>query len=469
MQPSQAEKDRREKVITARIKPRALTQKLAAAASKAEQSVLDGSKTTDPTEPQKSQSFVRKEWAAVKTLILCPDVKALVVLNCCVCFIPLGIVAGAFKFSALPTFAMNFLGVLPLAAAIGAASEEFARHTGPVVGALLNATLGNAVELALVVITVKLGMVDVIQMALIGSILSNLLLVLGMSFLASSLKKHESMFNATGAGSSITCLVLASMALALPTIHSTLHGATLEDNLQMSRTIAFVMALVYGAFIFFQLRTHSQLFEITAGTEDDGTVKKQRSRLSAAHVCATVPPEMALSTAIIVLAVSSASILWCTWYLVKNIQSVSDEYKIPKPFIGLIILPMLGNAAEHTTAVTAAYHDLMDLSIGVAVGSSTQVALFLVPFSVFAGWYYDLPIALGFDCFFATVLILSVFIASGVVSDGAGNWFEGAMLCATYAIIAVITWYLPDKSPGERVLSVSSSTVDPVGTFMLTI
>jgi len=272
---------------------------------------------------------------------------------------------------------------------------------------------------------------------LIGSILSNMLLVLGMSFMIASLKKHQSMFNAGGTGANITCLALASLALTLPTVFDMMPGTNEEDGLMLSRIVAIVMAGVYVAFLVFQLGTHSVLFE---------SPEEQQDSLLGGGPQHTEPLVVRPCVALTMLILTTLSVVYCSDYLVKSISGVSTEYGMPTAFIGLILLPIVGNAAEHTTAVTAAYHDMMDLSLGVAIGSSTQIALFVIPFSIICGWVMDVPLDLTFGLFCTTVFVLSVFIASGMVSDGVGNWFEGFMLLATYGIVGIVTWFLPDET-----------------------
>mmetsp|Transcript_47622 Transcript_47622/g.137020 ORF Transcript_47622/g.137020 Transcript_47622/m.137020 type:complete len:307 (+) Transcript_47622:98-1018(+) len=292
------------------------------------------------------------------------------------------------------------------------------------IGGLLNATFGNAVEMIVTVNAIKAGLVTVVQGSLLGSILSNLLLVLGMAFFAAGLWMKESKFSSTGASANMTCLALGSIALALPTIYSKLPEATSEDMLMISRISSVVIAIVYVMFLIFQLVTHADVFGEEDGEEEQVT--------------------MSAPTCVVLLLSSTCCVAVCSEYLVDSIEGVSEQYGLPKAFIGVILLPIVGNAAEHATAVTVAAKGKMDLSLGVAIGSSTQIALFVVPFSVLVGWYYDVPMSLDFRVFDASVLILSVFLASGVLHDGQSNWLEGAMLVATYILIAIICWFIPE-------------------------
>lgn len=354
-------------------------------------------------------------------------------------FVPLGIVSGVLEWGSLPTFGFNFLAIIPLAAVLGGATESLAAHTGQMVGGLLNATFGNAVEMIVTINAIRSptgNLVPMVQQSLIGSILSNLLLVLGMAFLAAGCREKTSFFNKEGAGANISCLVLSSLALTLPTVFAYMNGTTVEDEVMLSRIIAAVMACVYAAFLVFQLKTHANLFSAEEAEKEEEEEKPMSVYLAAA-----------------VLLAATVAVSYCSDYLVDNIKEVSNEHGVPYSFIGLILLPIVGNAAEHTTAVSAAYKGMMDLALGVAVGSSTQIALFVVPFSVIVGWVSDVNMTLNFECFDAAVFLLSVFIASGILSDGNANWFEGLMLCSTYFIVAIISWFIPTEGAEGRLLS----------------
>lgn len=362
-------------------------------------------------------SWLQKQCTGFRDILLQP-------INVLLVFVPLGIISGKMEWGCLTTFLANFIAIIPLAAVLGAATEALAAHVGQMLGGLLNATFGNAVEMIVTINAIRAGLVSVVQQSLIGSILSNLLLVLGMAFLSAGLVTKESTFNAQGAGTNVSCLVLSSLALTLPTVFSYIPETTQEDGVMLSRIIALVMGFVYVAFLVFQLRTHADLFVGEENEEEEEV-------------------DLAVSTSVAMLIGTTLCVAYCSEFLVDSIEGVSVQYGLPYSFIGLILLPIVGNAAEHTTAVTAAYKGMMDLALGVAVGSSTQIALFVVPFSVIVGWIYDVPMSLNFQAFDTTVFLLSVFIASGILGDGKANWFEGLMLCSTYAIVAIITWFIP--------------------------
>lgn len=389
--------------------------------------------SNDPAENKSAErGFMEKNRSALAAM-LCQPLFLLIV------FVPMGIYAGVKEFSAPIVFSCNFVAIVPLAGILGASTEALSMHTGQMMGGLLNATFGNAVEMIVTINAIKAGLVSVVQDSLIGSILSNLLLVLGMAFMASGVLNKESSFNMTGAAANITCLVLASIALTLPTCFSYIPDTTEENDVALSRTISVVLAIVYVLFLVFQLRTHSDLF---IGEEEE-----------------TEEAEMAMSVAVTILFCATCCVAYCSEFLVHSIEGVREELGLPKTFIGMILLPIVGNAAEHVTAVTAAYKGKMDLALGVAVGSSTQIALFVIPFSVIVGWVVSVPMTLNFEIFSSSVFLLSVFIASSVLGDGHANWLEGAMLCASYCIVGIITWYIPDRLDGEGASSAAAGGV----------
>jgi len=393
--------------------------------------------SNDLTAVPQQRSWASKQVEGLKDIIIQP-------INILLVFVPLGICSAKMEWGPLSTFSCNFMAIVPLAAVLGASTEALAAHTGQMIGGLLNATFGNAVEMIVTINAIRANLVSVVQQSLIGSILSNLLLVMGMAFIASGLVKTSATFNSTGAGTNISCLVLSSLALTLPTVFSTIPDADPQASVSLSRVISLVMAFVYVAFLVFQLRTHAELFSGAEEEEEGGEEM------------------LSVGTSGMLLFATTCAVAYCSEFLVDSIEGVSQSYGLPKSFIGLILLPIVGNAAEHTTAVTVAYKGKMDLALGVAVGSSTQIALFVVPFSVIVGWMCGVDMTLNFKAFETIVFLLSVFIASGILADGQTNWFEGIMLVSTYAIVAIITWYIPEAK-GERELSALSifSTAPP--------
>jgi len=322
-------------------------------------------------------------------------------------------------------FASNFMAVVPLASLLGQATEALSCHTGQLLGGLLNATFGNVVEMIMCIQAVRAGLISVVQGALLGSVLSNLLLVLGMAIFASGTIRKSSDFNAKGAAANMTCQLVASISICLPTCFSTVSETImLEQELMISRICSVFLIIVYVMFLYFMLKTHADLF--ADEDEEEADADALSPTLSA-----------------VLLFACTVVVFLCSECLVDAIEGVSEGYGLSKAFIGIILLPIVGNAAEHATAVTAAYKGMMDLALGVAVGSSTQIALFVVPSAVMFGWVWDQPMNLNFSVFDTTCLMLTVFLVSQVLAHGETNWLHGAMLVVVYVFIAVQTLFIP--------------------------
>jgi Ca2+:H+ antiporter len=390
---------------------------------------------------------------ALKDLMLFP-------LNILLVFVPLGVASHHYQWTSAQVFIFNFLGIIPLAGIMGNATESLAEHTGPMVGGLINASFGNAVELIVTVLAIKAGLCSVVKATLIGSILSNLLLVLGMAFVASGLKRSQGDFNEQGAQASCASLLTAAIGVSLPTLFAGMPRVDVREQVGASRACAIILAGVYVFYLIFQLKTHKHFFE-----ESEDKVKQRNSRgneplkqvlTEDPNSQSTTAPsgeaedgdedaaELSPFPSTIVLGLSTLIVSFLSDYLIDSIEDVSEHYHIPQSFIGLILLPIVGNAAEHLTAVTTAFKGKLDLSLGVAVGSSTQVALLIVPFAVIVGWVYDQPMSLNFGTFYSGVMVLSVFLVNQVLADGSCNWLEGLMLMATYTMIAVMCCYVPN-------------------------
>lgn len=352
-------------------------------------------------------------------------------MNVLLVFVPLGLLAKPMGWNGAIIFSCNFLAIVPLASLLGGATEALATHTGQMIGGLLNATFGNAVEMIMCMQAVNAGLIRVVQGNLLGSILSNLLLVLGMSIFCAGFNFHECKFNAQGASANMICQVVASISICLPTMFESIQGASSEEILLLSRICALFLCVTYFMFLFFQLKTHSDLFLDEGG---GGNFEK----------VAEPEPELSMSSAILILSFVTVVVAACSEALVDSIEDVSENFGLPKAFIGVILLPIVGNAAEHATSVTSAAKGMMDLSLGVAVGSSTQIALFVVPCSVIFGWVVDSPMTLSFRSFDTTCQLLSVLLASQVLSHGQVNWLHGVMLFVTYVLIATVTWFIPE-------------------------
>lgn len=366
-------------------------------------------------------------------------------------FVPLGLLAGILGWSSNAIFWINFFAIVPLALILAFATEELSEHTGQTVGGLLNATFGNAVELIVSVIALKENQVRIVQASMLGLILSNLLLVLGCCFIAGGITRVQQTFNQTVAQTMSSLMALATAGLLIPAaFHASVPGPSPElpfpdpnndfDSkiLALSRGTAVILLALYVLYLVFQLKTHKALFEEQAN-EDDGIITSAIPEGDKAET-----DHLSVVGLLSVLVVTTVLVSFCADYLVGAIDDIVELSGLSKTFIGLIVIPIVGNAAEHATAIIVAMKDKMDLAIGVAVGSSLQIAIFVTPFMVIIGWIIDVPMSLYFSTFETAIMFVSVFITNLVVLDGESNWLEGAMLLSTYLIAALAFFYYPD-------------------------
>lgn len=369
-------------------------------------------------------------------------------------FVPLGLLAGTLGWSSNAIFWINFFAIVPLALILAFATEELAEHTGQTLGGLLNATFGNAVELIVSVIALKENQVRIVQALMLGSILSNLLLVLGCCFIAGGITRVQQTFNQTVAQTMLSLMALATAGLMIPAaFHASMPGPKTgkpfpdpdsdydEMILSLLRGTAVILLALYILYLVFQLKTHKALFEEQAH-EDDGII----TTALPLDGPKAEPDHLSIVGSFTVLVVTTVLVSFCADYLVGAIDDIVELSGLSKTFIGLIVIPIVGNAAEHATAIIVAMKDKMDLAIGVAVGLSLQIAIFVTPFMVIIGWIIDVPMSLYFSTFETAIMFVSVFITNLVVLDGESNWLEGAMLLSTYLIAALAFFFYPDTA-----------------------
>ncbi len=327
-------------------------------------------------------------------------------------------------------FWLNFLTMVPLASILGDFTEEAALHTNDVVGGLLNASFGNAVEVVVAIQALMNNEIRVVQSSMIGSIFSNLLLVLGMCFFFGGLYHlPDQKFSSLQAMSGMGLLALSSIAMILPTPFASYWDVEDEAVLTISRVAAVFLLLSYLQLLWFQLYTHKDSFE-AAETEENGDEDEEEEE-------ATVSMSMAL----IGLGMTTGLVTIFSDYLVESIDGFCTESGISRTFVGLIILPIVGNAVEHITAVSVAMKNKMDLALGVAIGSSTQIALFVVPVTVIWGWFSNKPMTLNFPVYEISLYILSIFTVSICLGTGKSNWLLGSVLITTYIMLAIGFWF----------------------------
>ncbi|KAF2860111.1 Calcium/proton exchanger [Piedraia hortae CBS 480.64] len=372
------------------------------------------------------QRLLRLTWATLSSNYV----------NVLLVFVPIGIVLGALDMNPTAVFIANFMAIVPLAALLSFATEELSAKLGQTIGGLMNATFGNAVELIVSIVALTKGEIRIVQSSMLGSILSNILLVLGCCFIASGLKRRESRFNETVASTMSSLMAVAATSLIIPaTLYASVSGKAAESNtLILSRGTAIIMLILYILYLYFQLRTHADLFDGETGAVDDEEEQEEG------------PQVLGPVAASICLVIVTLLVAVCAEYLVGSIDDIVSSTGVSKTFIGLVLLPIVGNAAEHVTACVVAYKNKMDLAVGVAIGSSMQIALFVTPFLVILGWIIGQPMTLHFQGFETVVFFLSVLVVNYLIQDGKSNYLEGCMCLGTYIIIAIAFYVYPDDS-----------------------
>ncbi|MGF1481039.1 MAG: calcium/proton exchanger [Cyanophyceae cyanobacterium] len=353
-----------------------------------------------------------------------------IVLAVMLLFVPVSITAHFLEWGEAIVFVTAGLGIVPLAAFMGTATEEIAVVVGPNLGGLLNATFGNATELILAYIALKEGLINVVKATLTGSIISNLLLVMGFSMLLGGLRFKEQDFQPTAARLNASSMNLAVIAILLPTaVQYTSTGIGEETLQRLSVAVAIVLILVYGLTLLFSMKTHAYLYDV-------GVAESETAGEDAAE-----KPNLWLWLGVLLAVTITVAVE--SEFLVDSLEVATSELGLPQLFTGVILLPIIGNAAEHVTAVTVAVKNKMDLSLSVAVGSSLQIALFVAPLLVIAGWVIGQPMDLNFNPFELVAVAVSVLIANSISSDGRSNWLEGTLLLATYTVISLAFYFHP--------------------------
>nr|AFD32369.1 CAX2 transporter [Sedum alfredii] len=344
-------------------------------------------------------------------------------------------------------FLLSLLGITPLAERLGYATEQLAFFTGATVGGLLNATFGNATELIISIYALKSGMLRVVQQSLLGSILSNMLLVLGCAFFSGGLvhRNKQQVFNKAAAVVSSGLLLMAVMGLLFPAV---LHYTRTEvhfgkSELALSRFSSCVMLIAYASYLFFQLKSqHSDYLPL-----NEETIHNQENNGEEDEA-----PEITKWESIIWLFILTAWISILSEYLVDTIEGASVAWNIPLSFISVIVLPIVGNAAEHASAIMFAIKDKLDISLGVAIGSSTQISMFGIPFCVVVGWMMGREMDLNFQLFETATLFITVLVVAFMLQEGTSNYFKGLMLILCYLIVAASFFVHVDPSADDDVV-----------------
>jgi Ca2+:H+ antiporter len=324
------------------------------------------------------------------------------------------------------------LSVIPLAGLLGHATEQISERLGEGIGGLLNATFGNAAELIIAIAALQKGLYDVVKASLTGSIIGNVLLVFGLSAFCGGLKYKKQSFNQTAASAQAVLLTLAAVGLIVPAaFHHLQNYGTHDPENRLGLDIAIVLLLAYVAHLVFSLVTHKQLFAGEPTAEE----------VAAAHD----EKPVSLMRSVITLALATAAIAWISEILVGSVQEAAKAFGMTEVFVGVIVVAIIGNAAEHSTAVLAAMKNRMELSIGVAVGSSIQIALLVAPMLVILSHFIGpRPMDLAFSPAEVLAIFLAVLITGQVAQDGETNWLEGAQLLAVYVILGIVFYFLPE-------------------------
>jgi Ca2+:H+ antiporter len=321
-------------------------------------------------------------------------------------------------------FVTSAVAMVPLAAVLGRATESAAVYTGPRIGALLNATLGNAAELIITIIALREGLVNVVKASIAGSIIGNILVVLGLSILLGGLKNGIQTFDARTAGVNATMMALAVVALVIPAVFALggENGGPSEHDIELlSDWMAVVLIVLYALYLLFSLRGQGPAAE------------------EAEHGEAS----MSLPLAVGLLVASTIGIVLMSEVLVGAIEPTAEDWGLTELFVGVMLIPLVGNIAEHLVAVQVAYRNKMDLSLGIAVGSGLQIAVFVTPVLVLAGELLNQPMTLVFNSYELMALIGASLIAVLISVDGESNWLEGAELVALYAMFGLAFYFVP--------------------------
>jgi len=340
--------------------------------------------------------------------------------------LPLAVAAEVLHWGDLWVFLLSAIGVIPMAGYIGEATEVLAAYTGPKIGGLLNATLGNAAELIITLVAINAGLLELVKASITGSIIGNLLLVLGAAMVFGGIKNGTQKFDRRSASNNSILLILAVLALAIPSLFSHSIGPETSNGVEyLSLGVAGIVIVLYGLGVLFSLRSKDSPLTYPARPEEHHK------------------PHWSIATSIIVLSLATIGVVILSELLVGAVETVVSDLGLSEFFLGIILIPIVGNVAEHLVAVQAAYRNHTDLSVEIAVSSSIQIALFVAPILVFISLLMGHRLTLVFNTFELAAVAAAGVIVAFVSADGESNWLEGAALLAVYLILAVGFFMLP--------------------------
>jgi Ca2+:H+ antiporter len=343
-------------------------------------------------------------------------------------FVPVAVVLEFTHADPLYVFIASAGGIVPLAGWMGRATEWMAEHLGAGIGGLLNATFGNAAELIIAIIALRAGLHEVVKASITGSIIGNILLVLGLALVVGGARHSTLKFNRTAASLSTTLLALSAIALIVPALFHHLAGGVTRLERTLSLEISIVLAITYGLSLVFALYTHKHLYIGENDLECDDA-------LGFTHVPVWL--------AALILLVATVLVAVLSEFLVGAIEHTAERLGMSRVFVGVFVVAIVGNAAEHSTAVLVAMKNKIDLAVNIAVGSSLQVALLVAPVLVFSSYAFGRPLDLLFTTFEIAAIALSVAVVNLIAIDGESNWMEGVLLIAVYAILGLAFYTMP--------------------------
>lgn len=351
-------------------------------------------------------------------------------------FVPITIIVWFLHGNPLLQFAAAALGVIPLAGVLGKSTEELAVHTGPKVGGLLNATLGNAAELIITVFAIREGLLELVKASITGSILGNILLIMGLSLFAGGLRHGKQRFDRDHASTHATMMALAISALIIPAVYALGLGDRFPDRVEfLSLGVAAAMIIIYILSLVYSL-----FFAENSATDQpvtDRRVKGNPEGEGEAH------SPWSIRKALVILVVATIFIAWLSEILVGAVEPVVASLGVSEFFLGIVIIPLVGNVAEHLVGVQTALKNKMDLSLSISLGSSMQVALFVAPVLVFLSLALGHPMSLIFNAMELAALVAAVALAALISVDGESNWLEGAQLLVLYIILGIAFFMFP--------------------------
>lgn len=324
----------------------------------------------------------------------------------------------------LIAFLASSVAVLRLAGWMGHATEQVAIHSGPRIGGFLNGTFGNAAELIIIILALQKGLFEVVKASITGAILGNALLVLGLSMLLGGLRFKEQQFNRHNVRLNLSLMFIAITALVIPAIfHQGAHAISTASLANLSLLGSIALILTYVASLYFSFKTHAHLFHTAGGRDEKAEWSKGRSYG--------------------VLALATLGVVLMSETLVGSIEPVLHQLGWSELFVGVVVVALVGNAAEHSSAIVMARQNRMDVAVEIAIGSTTQIALFVAPIAVFASWLFGKPMSLEFIPAELVAILVSVLTVNQVARDGETNWLEGVMLLAAYLIMAAAFYFVP--------------------------